>query len=133
MVLLVLLHHSVLACCRYGHFDRAHYLWSSAPIIDRQRWIGFDVLQDFSDTHFMSLMFLISGLFVMPGLRRKEAARYVADRVLRLGLPLAVCCTVLMPLACYPSVLQAGAAPSLACSWSWNGAACAGGWRPRRT
>lgn len=106
--MLVLLHHTILAYCRYGHFDRAHYLWSSAPIVDPQRWIGFDILQDFNDTYFMSLMFLVSGVFVLPSLRRKGAWRYARDRIRRLGLPFALCVTLIMPLAYYPSIRQTG-------------------------
>lgn len=106
--MLVLVHHTILAYCRYGHFNRAHYLWSSAPIVDPQRWIGFDILQDFNDTYFMSLMFLVSGLFVLPSLRRKGTGRYARDRICRLGLPFALCVTLIMPLAYYPSIRQTG-------------------------
>ena len=109
VTLLVLLHHTVLAYCVYAHFDPRHYLWSSAPIVDQQRWIGFDIIQDYNDTYFMSLMFLVSGLFVLPSLQRKGAWLHVRDRVWRLGLPFAVCVTLIMPLAYYPSFRQTGA------------------------
>ena len=117
VILLVLLHHTVLAYCRYGHFDHQHYLWSSAPIVDRQRWIGFDILQDFNDTYFMSLMFLVSGLFVLPGLQRKGVSRYLKDRIWRLGLPFLACATLIMPLAYYPSIRQTGAGLSFGQFW----------------
>ncbi len=58
-------------------------------------------------------MFLVSGLFVLPGLRRKGALRYARDRIWRLGLPFAACVTLIMPLAYYPFVRQTGADLSL--------------------
>ncbi len=118
VTLLVLLHHTVLAYCVYGHFNPRHYLWSSAPIVDRQRWIGFDIFQDYNDTYFMSLMFLVSGLFVLPSLQRKGTAQYMTDRIWRLGLPFVACVTLIMPLAYYPSFRQTGTDLSFGQFWS---------------
>src|SRR5262249_31687943 len=70
-----------------------------APIVDSQRWAGFDILAIFDDTFFMALMFLLSGLFVWPSLERKGSARFLRDRILRLGVPFAVAAGSLMPLA----------------------------------
>ena len=118
VTLLVLLHHTILAYCVYGHFNPRHYLWSSAPIIDRQRWISFDIIQDYNDTYFMSLMFLVSGLFVLPSLHRKGNSQYMRDRIWRLGLPFVVCVTLIMPIAYYPSFRQTGADLSFGQFWS---------------
>jgi peptidoglycan/LPS O-acetylase OafA/YrhL len=82
-----------------------------APIVDPQRWAGFDVLAIFNDTFFMGLMFLLSGLFVWPSLERKGGARFLRDRILRLGVPFAVAAGILMPLAYYPSYAVTGADP----------------------
>lgn len=109
LIVAVVLRHSVLAYCVFGHFDHHAYLLSSAPIIDRQRWAGFDLLVRWNDTYFMALMFFISGLFVLPSLHRKGPRRYLKDRLLRLGLPFAACVSIVMPVAYYPSVLEAGA------------------------
>ena len=128
VVLLVVLHHTILAYCRDGYFDRTRYLWSSAPIVDRNRWIGFDLIVDFNDVYFMSLMFLLSGLFVLPSLARKGVRHYLRGRVLRLGLPFAVAVTLVMPIAYYPSYRQTGADISLAQFWS--GYFTAYGWSP---
>ena len=62
----------------------------AAPIVDPQRWAGFDVLTTFNDTFFMALMFLLSGLFVWPSLERKGGAQFLRERVLRLGAPFVV-------------------------------------------
>jgi peptidoglycan/LPS O-acetylase OafA/YrhL len=85
-----------------------------APIVDAQRWGGFDLLAIFNDTFFMALMFLLSGLFVWPSLKRKGGARFLRDRILRLGLPFAVAAGILMPLAYYPSYAVTGADPGFA-------------------
>ena len=34
------------------------------PIVDTQRWLGFDIFCGFQDVYLMSLMFFLSGLFV---------------------------------------------------------------------
>jgi glucan biosynthesis protein C len=69
IVALVVLHHAVLAYCRFSHTDHRHYLLSTAPVVDAQRWGGLDMLATLSDSFFMPLMFLLSGLFVWRGLR----------------------------------------------------------------
>lgn len=117
LTLAVVLHHSVLAYCMFGHFDSQHFLRSSAPVVDGQRWRGFDLLVQWNDTYFMALMFFISGLFVLPSLHRKGPYRYVKDRLLRLGLPFAISVCVVMPVAYYPSLLEAGARISFASFW----------------
>ena len=118
VTLLVVLHHSILAYARFGHFDTRHYLRSSAPIVDPARWSGFDLLVDFNDVYFMSLMFLISGLFVMPSLSRHGPWRYLTGRAVRLGVPFLAAATVIMPAAYYPSYLQTGANLSFLQYWS---------------
>lgn len=117
LIMAVVLHHSVLAYCVFGHFDHHAYLLSSAPIIDQQRWAGFDLLVRWNDTYFMALMFFISGVFVLPSLHCKGPRRYLKDRLLRLGLPFAVCVSIVMPVAYYPSILEAGARVSFFSFW----------------
>jgi glucans biosynthesis protein C len=79
LVGLVVLHHAVLAYCTFGRVDRIHYHLSTAPIVDPQSWIGFDVLVRLDDAFFMPLLFLLSGLFVRDGLARKGAAQVGAS------------------------------------------------------
>jgi hypothetical protein len=108
LTFLVVAHHSVLAYIAFGRLDHRDVLRSTAPIVDAHRWIGFDMLVLFDDSFFMAAMFLLSGLFVWPGLRRLGAAGYAGRRLLRLGLPFILAVSVLMPLAYYASFLQAG-------------------------
>ena len=112
VTLLVVLHHSILAYANFGFFDRTHYLWSTAPVVDGQRWVGFDLLIAFNDGWFMAAMFAIAGLFVVPGLRRHGPATYMRRRALRLGLPFVIAAVVIMPLAYYPSYRLTGATDS---------------------
>jgi hypothetical protein len=83
-------------------------IWTAFPIVDSQRAPGVDLFIGFNDTFFMSLMFLLAGVFAWSSLKRKGAAAYSRDRALRLGLPFIVGAGILAPLAYYPSWLQTG-------------------------
>jgi len=117
ITLLVVAHHSVLAYVQHGYFDQEHYLWSTAPIVDSNKWIGFDLFVLFNDTFFMSLMFLLSGLFVWPSLLQKGASQFLRERARRLGLPFVVVALTLMPLAYYPSSLLTGSNIGFGAFW----------------
>ena len=108
VIVLVLAYHSVIAYSVFARFDPNHYLWG-APIVDSQRWLGFDLFVLFDDIFFMPLMFFLSGLFVWPSLARKGSRTFLRDRNLRLGLPFALVVIFLMPLAYYPSFRMTGA------------------------
>jgi len=117
ITLLVLYHHSTLAYTTFARQDRVHFLASTAPIVDSQRWAFLDYAENFNDVFFMSLMFFISGLFVWPLLKAKGAGSFLRDRLLRLGLPFLVGVVLVMPLAYYPSWLSAGGAPGYLGYW----------------
>lgn len=117
LTVLVVAHHSSLAYTDFAHFDPAQYLASTAPIVDAARWGFFDYAENFNDVFFMSLMFFISGLFVLPGLARHGPVAFLRSRALRLGLIFLFAVGVLMPLAYYPSYLQTGGAMSYLAYW----------------
>ncbi len=117
VTLLVVLHHSILAYAAFGYFDRRHYLWSTAPVVDPQRWAGFDLIVLFNDGWFMVAMFALSGLFVRQGIARHGAAGYLRRRAIRLGLPFLAAVLVLMPFAYYPSFHLTGSPLSLWQFW----------------
>lgn len=117
VIVLVVLHHSVLAYMRLGYFDRHHFLWSTAPIVDDAKWRGFDLIAQFNDAWFMAAMFLLSGLFVWPDITRRGRLAFCRARLLRLGLPYAVASLTLMPLAYYPSFLMTGADSGFSSFW----------------
>jgi len=78
-------------------FDDPRYGWTVNPIVDSDRWLGFDMFSAFQFLYMMQLMFFLSGLFVWPSLQRKSAKIFLVDRFLRLGLPFALGAYVLMP------------------------------------
>ncbi len=100
---MVVAHHASLAYTTFAYFDKATYINSTSPVVDNARWIGFDIFENFNDIFFMSLMFLISGLFVYKGMIKKETKSFLFDRVKRLGLPFIIAVTFIIPLAYMPS------------------------------
>ncbi len=106
VILIVLAFHSVLPYlaslppAAYP-FDSAPYLWLAFPIVDDQRWFGFDLFCAWQDVALMTLMFFLSGLFVPSSLARKGSRKFLSDRLLRIGLPCALAVIFLAPLAYY--------------------------------
>src|SRR5947199_4026266 len=88
LTLVVLLHHAVIPYTYFGHTDP-------------KSWIGFDMIVLATDSFFMAMFFFLSGLFVWTGLARKGPLNYLRDRLLRLGLPFAICAFTLIPIAYY--------------------------------
>src|SRR6188768_3757403 len=78
LTLIVLLHHAVIPYTYYGHTDPTSFF-------------GFDMIVLATDSFFMAMFFFLSGLFVWPGIARKGARSYLADRLIRLGLPFVIC------------------------------------------
>ncbi len=85
-----------------AHFTQPPFQWLAFPVVDSRRFYGFDLYCAWEDVHVMALMFFLSGLFVPGSLRRKGAARFLADRVLRLALPFLFSVLAVAPLALYP-------------------------------
>jgi hypothetical protein len=118
LTLLVVAHHTALTYHPYAPppkaFTAQPILWTAFPVVDPQKFGGFGLLTMVNDLFFMSLMFLISGLFVAESLKAKGAGGFLKGRALRLGVPFVVGTGLLAPLAYYPAWLQSGGAPSLA-------------------
>src|SRR6266436_9988092 len=122
VILLVLSFHSVLAYLDFlpaapFPFDTPPYLWRAFPVVDHERWFGFDLFCAWQDVFLMSLFFFLSGLFVWPSLERKGTRSFLHDRVLRLGVPFTFVVAFLMPLANFPTYLQSAADPSFIGFW----------------
>lgn len=101
----VVVHHAALAYNTFSYYDSAHYARSAAPIVDKVRFPPLDAIVGWNDIFFMSLMFFISGLFVVPSIARKGVGRFLTDRAQRLGIPFVIAAILLAPIAYYPSWL----------------------------
>jgi hypothetical protein len=122
VILLVLAFHSVLAYlgslpASPFPFDSPPYLWRSFPIVDSERWFGFDLFCAWLDVFLMSMMFLLSGLFVWQSLARRGSRIFVLHRLVRLGLPFALVVILLMPLTHYATYRQTALDPGLLAYW----------------
>ncbi len=102
ITLMVIAHHSALAYTTWAQFSARSVFLSSAPVVDAKRWAVLDYAENFNDVFFMSLMFFVSGLFVLPAIRKHGAALFMRDRLLRLGLPFVAAVALLIPIAYYP-------------------------------
>src|SRR5437764_8677503 len=113
LTLVVLLHHAVIPYTYFGHTDP-------------KSWIGFDMIVLATDSFFMAMFFFLSGLFVLTGLARKGPLNYLRDRLLRLGLPFAICAFTLIPIAYYAIALRQ--TPDLSFAAFWWKTVTAGPW-----
>lgn len=114
ITILVVAHHSSLAYTTFAYFNNAAYITSTHPVVDAARWEGMDLFVGFNDIFFMSLMFLISGLFMAPSLDRKGRRVFIKDRLYRLFIPFIIGVTILMLLAYYPAYRLAHGSGDLA-------------------
>jgi glucan biosynthesis protein C len=119
VIFLVVLHHAVMAYCTGGHAARGgDYTNATAPVVDPAQWSGFNFMVMANDGFFMPLMFLLAGLFVRPSLARKGLGRYLADRALRLGVPLLVGIVTVVPISYFISYQQSGGTADFATFWA---------------
>ena len=94
LTLLVIAHHAVLTYHPFAPppkgFTEPPILWTVFPVVDPQKFGGFGLLTMINDLFFMSLMFLISGLFVAESLKAKGPGGFLKGRALRLGVPFVI-------------------------------------------
>lgn len=117
-VVFVLMTHSFLAylasAAPGGYaFDQAPYHWLAFPILDRSRWLGFDIFCAWQDAYLMALWFFLSGVFAWPSLERNGSKRFLARRGLKLGGGLLFGLALVMPVALYPVYRLSASNPSL--------------------
>jgi glucans biosynthesis protein C len=99
ITVLVIAHHSSLAYTTFAKFDETAYINSTHAIVDTQRWIGLDIFENINDIFFMSLMFLIGGLFISKSMQKKGDLTFVKDRIYRLFIPFIFGGTLFMLIA----------------------------------
>jgi glucans biosynthesis protein C len=93
-------------------FNAPPFEWLAHPIVDSDRFLGFDLFCALQFLYMMQLMFFLSGLFVWSSLRRKGPGQFLWDRFLRLGVPFLLGVYLLMPFAYYPVYRATAADPS---------------------
>lgn len=103
ITILVIAHHSSLAYTTFAQSSDQAYMLSSAPIVDKNRWIGLDIFENFNDVFFMALMFFIGGIFIVAGLEKKGSGPFIRDRFYRLFVPFLITVSTAMLLAYYPA------------------------------
>ncbi|MBO9564921.1 MAG: acyltransferase [Niastella sp.] len=103
LTMLVVAHHAALAYTTFASFNKSAYILSTHPVVDTHRSITLDIFGNFNDVFFMSLMFFISGIFVLPALQKKGTKAFLRDRFYRLFIPFMLAVSVLMLLAYYPA------------------------------
>jgi glucans biosynthesis protein C len=116
-ILIVITFHSILAYLASlpagpYPFDSAPYRWVAFPVVDSQRWFGFDLFCAWLNLSMMALMFLLAGLFTAPSLAAKGPWTFLADRFRRIGLPLLPAVILLAPLTYYAAFRTTAADPS---------------------
>jgi hypothetical protein len=94
-------------------FDAAPYRWVAFPIIDRERFFGFDLFCAWQDVSLMTLMFFLAGVFTAPSLNRKGPLAYLSDRWWRTAVPFLLGTAILAPLAYFASYLTTAADSTL--------------------
>jgi glucans biosynthesis protein C len=99
-------------------FNAPPYDWTAHPIVDADRFLGFDLFGAFQFLHLMQLMCFMSGLFVWPSLIRKGPATFVRGRMMRLGVPFLFGVYLMMPFTYYPVYRVGAVDPSWAAFWS---------------
>jgi peptidoglycan/LPS O-acetylase OafA/YrhL len=105
-IILVILHHSILAYSTFVEFNDENPVKNVSPIVDSDTFPWFNLIISLNDTFFMFLLFFVSGLFVWGSLQRKGRSKFIKERILRLGIPFLVAVPTLIPLAYYPAQLE---------------------------
>lgn len=119
ITVLVVLHHVVLAYHPFSpppgpSLTAEPRLWPIFPVSDPAKTTAASVISGFNDIFFMSLMFLLSGLFAWHSMARKGPQAFMRDRGVRLGVPFVLSVILLAPLAYVPSYLQTTTTPHTA-------------------
>ena len=122
VIVIVVAFHSVLAylASQPAHpfpFDVAPYRWIAFPILNSERWFGFDLFCAWQDISLMSLMFFLAGMFTPLGLTRKRASVYALERWWRIGLPFLFAAGLLSPLAYFASYRATATDPTVVAFW----------------
>ena len=95
--LVVILHASVT----YSGLGGWYLIENKSDSLDPLSMVAFGLFNSFTQAWFMGILFFFAGFFAADALARKGGARFVKDRLLRLGIPLAGYVLVINPLMMY--------------------------------
>ena len=105
IILTVVIHHASLAYTTFAHFNKEYTYFQHTQWLMFSDGLVLMILVYFNDIFFMSLMFLISGFFVISSLKRKGTRLFINDRFRRLFVPFILGVTLIALLAYYPSYI----------------------------
>ena len=100
VIILVVLHH---LACTYGP---GCWYYREPPVNDIAAHLVLTIFVLINQSWFMGALFLISGYFTPRSFEYKGPGVFLKDRTLRLGIPLAVCMFLLIPVATIMGVNQ---------------------------
>lgn len=106
IIILVVLHHSLLAYSTFVEFNDSNPVKNVSPVVDSDVFPWFNLIIAFNDTFFMFLLFFVSGLFIWGSLQRKGVKKFLKERFIKLGLPFLIGVPILIPLAYYPAQIE---------------------------
>jgi hypothetical protein len=95
--LVVMVHASVT----YSGLGGWYLVENRSDSLDPLSLVAFGLFNSFTQAWFMGILFFFGGFFAADALARKGGARFVRDRLLRLGVPLAAYVLVINPLLMY--------------------------------
>jgi len=93
MTVLVILHHTAIT---YG--GAGGWFWRELEVSSAPSSLLLTLFCATNQAYFMGFFFLLAGYYTPPSLEKKGYGRFIADRFLRLGLPLLAFILILGPL-----------------------------------
>ena len=131
-IVFVVLYHSFLAYSNLASINLSNPIDTISPIVDAQKWIGFDIIILFGNTFGMSLLFFISGFFVWGSYKHNGSKKFLSRRMVKLLVPFILGVLIFIPIAIYPAELQVDKILNRSSNFIdyWLAFATAGFWQP---
>lgn len=92
MVVIVLIFHSVIGYSSAAKYWPFHEGGSNAVI---------DIFLYLCDAFMMAMLFFIAGYFALPSLKKRGTAKFITNKLQRLGLPWLIIVVILLPILDY--------------------------------